>query len=92
MLERVTSAVDEELSRQLGEEGHFDPVAMARSAIEPLRNPTPEMLATAWKVFRRTADASIQPGPAFKEALTAMINSILSDPSIPAMGKESVEK
>lgn len=49
----------------------------ARAAIEAMRKPSPEMLAAAWKVFRPKAGASIQPGPAFREALTAMMDAAL---------------
>ena len=40
------------------------------------RDVTPEMIAAAWKVFRRSEGwASVGPGPGFKEAIQAAIDA-----------------
>lgn len=50
------------------------------AAFETLLSPSPKMLAAAWEVCNKNRDVRLQlaPGPAFKEALQAMIHAALS--------------
>lgn len=50
---------------------------MRRELAELLESPTPEMIAAAWRAFRRDNMGHLGPGPGFVEAIRAACREAL---------------
>lgn len=64
-------------------DGEFDLAAIARAAIEAMREPTPEMVAAGVERFSDLLQAGVGSEYLMTEAAKAMIDAALAEPTAP---------